>query len=69
MWGHQMKRPLAVFTLIYFAVLAFSVCLVQNVNLTFSIMVTVLGIVAILIKPEFRRTVIILLILLRSDFW
>ncbi len=57
-----MKRPLAVFTLIYFAVLAFSVCLVQNVNLTFSIMVTVLGIVAILIKPEFRRTVIILLI-------
>ena len=37
-----MKRPLAVFALLYFAVLACSVCLISQINLTLFIMVTVL---------------------------
>ncbi len=55
-----MKRPLAVFALLYFAVLACSVCLISQINLTLFIMVTVLGIVAILIKREYFRTIILI---------
>ena len=57
-----MKRPLAVFTLIYFTVLAVSVCLIPHINFTLSIMVTVLGIVAILFRPERKRMTAIVLI-------
>lgn len=57
-----MKRPLAVFSLIYFTVLAVGVCLISPVNLTLSIMVTVLGIVAILFRHEWKRVIPIVLI-------
>lgn len=57
-----MKRPLAVFTLIYFSVLALSVCLIPKVNLTFSVMVTILGIVTILIKRKFHKQAFIILV-------
>lgn len=56
-----MKRPLTVVTFLYFAVLAFSVCLLPVVNLTLFVMVTILGIVTIFIQRHNRRTVTLLL--------
>lgn len=63
-----MKRPLVVFALIYFTVLACSVCLISQVNLTLSIMVTFLGIVAILIKREYFRTIILIVLPISLGF-
>lgn len=37
-------------------------CLIPNINLTLSIVATILGIVAILFQPEFRKNIIIVLI-------
>lgn len=63
-----MKRPLATFTLIYFTVLAAAVCLISPVNLTLSIMVTVLGLVAIFFRSEWKRVTIIVLIPISLGF-